>query len=153
MIAEHLEPKGLARDALPIADYAADGAHRDNAKRGSLMLRDAIFRAKGIEPPKRVFTISKLAEKQEKPKHRHDLWTDDELSILYAHFNDRDYLSKLPALLPHRTRGTIQNRMSRLRAEACFEIDRIATQAQLRRDAEEGSAELLHALLEMVRGE
>ena len=51
MIAEHREPKGLSRDAEAIGAFMAAAMHRENAERGSLLLRDAILLAKGIQPP------------------------------------------------------------------------------------------------------
>lgn len=54
MIAAHLEPKGLAQDAIPIG--GSDEICRKRAARGSAMLRDAILRLHGIDvpPPKRI---------------------------------------------------------------------------------------------------
>jgi hypothetical protein len=44
MIADHLEPAGLAPDAEPIADFITDGNRKGDAVRGSKMLRNAILR-------------------------------------------------------------------------------------------------------------
>lgn len=49
---------------------------------------------------------------------RSNLWTTAELSLMYDHVLDPHYLDRLAPRLPGRTRVTIQNRMSRLRAEA-----------------------------------
>ncbi len=78
------------------------------------------------------------------------LWSDWELAILYAHFDDPCYLSKVSELLPARSKGTIRNRMCQLRAEANFKAERIATERELKRDAKAGSAELLQALHGML---
>ena len=51
MIADHLEPKGLDRHTKYVGDFMAAAMHRENAERGSRMLRDAILLAKGIAPP------------------------------------------------------------------------------------------------------
>jgi hypothetical protein len=51
VIAAHLEPKGLAPDTPALAATFRDSLFRENARRGSLMLRDAILLAKGITPP------------------------------------------------------------------------------------------------------
>jgi chromosomal replication initiation ATPase DnaA len=51
MIADHLEPSGLAPDAEPIADFITDGNRKGDAVRGSKMLRNAILRLQ--RPPVR----------------------------------------------------------------------------------------------------
>ena len=53
MIAEHLEPKGLAPDTPPLAtdEFIAS---REDAERGSRALLEAIFRTIGIEAPKPI---------------------------------------------------------------------------------------------------
>jgi hypothetical protein len=53
MIADHLEPAGLAPDAEPIADFITDGNRKGDAVRGSKMLRNAILRLQ--RPPTRQF--------------------------------------------------------------------------------------------------
>jgi hypothetical protein len=53
MIAPHLEPKGLDRATPAIGDFYSQAARKDNAIRGSILLRDAILAAKGIAPPPR----------------------------------------------------------------------------------------------------
>jgi hypothetical protein len=50
VIAEYREPKGLHKDTPAIGAFRAAGDHRDNAERGSAMLRDAILRAMGVTP-------------------------------------------------------------------------------------------------------
>lgn len=47
MIGAHLEPKGLAPDAIPLADHRAVGWAKANAVNGSARLRDAILRTAG----------------------------------------------------------------------------------------------------------
>jgi hypothetical protein len=56
MIAEHCEPKGLAKNAEPIGCFTAEAEFRQRAERGSAMLRNALLTAMG------------LPEKPEKPK-------------------------------------------------------------------------------------
>jgi chromosomal replication initiator protein len=51
MIAQHLEPKGLAPDAEPLGETYKSALFRENAERGSAMLRDAILRSQGIVIP------------------------------------------------------------------------------------------------------
>lgn len=51
ILREFQEPRGLDPDEEPIADWGITAEFRSNARRGSLMLRDAILLAKGITPP------------------------------------------------------------------------------------------------------
>ena len=53
MIAAYLEPKGLDPDTPPLGAFFSAAAHRDNAERGSRLLRDAILRAKGHPIPEK----------------------------------------------------------------------------------------------------
>lgn len=53
MIREFQEPKGLDRDATPLGAFLQEADHRANAERGSLLLMEAILRAKGHPIPAR----------------------------------------------------------------------------------------------------
>jgi hypothetical protein len=51
MIAEHREPKLLPPDAIPILDFMMTQRFKNDAKRGSAKLRDAVLRLHGIIIP------------------------------------------------------------------------------------------------------
>jgi hypothetical protein len=53
VIAAHLEPKGLERDAPAYAGHLRDASRKNDAITGSANLRDAILRSKGYPVPKR----------------------------------------------------------------------------------------------------
>lgn len=61
MIAEHLEPKGLSKDTPALASFAQARDNRENAERGSAMLRDALRLAMGLTPMPEAPIVRALA--------------------------------------------------------------------------------------------
>jgi chromosomal replication initiation ATPase DnaA len=53
MIAAHMEPKGLERDATPLADWGAFGSIRADAVSGSVKLRNAILKMTRPKPARK----------------------------------------------------------------------------------------------------
>lgn len=87
MIPEYMEPKGLAPDAEPVADYAKQHRYRDDAIRGSNKLLGAMLRALPPPPPVKRRPPNRVWSQRLAARKR----TMQLMDIAAAHFGLADY--------------------------------------------------------------